>query len=158
MTNKEKILKWTAIAIFIGLAAWGLKAESAEVGIGLSHAVSHESKWIGQHMYLSDRDWYIEATKYGGEDRLPDTWRYTAGFRVDWRPDTRIEPYLKIGVAYFEDKPVWVISDHWAYDMSMGMRFFGVLDLEYNHNSTGGRSDHNKGNDLINLYLIKEFN
>jgi len=157
MQKKDKIIKWTLIAIFIGFAAWGLRSEAAELGVGLSKAVSHGSEWTGQHLQFVHKDWYIEAAKLGGEDRLPDTFRYSSGFRIDWREKKEFSPFLKLGMAYFKEEPAWIISDRWSYDMSLGVRFFKVLDLEFNHNSTAGRTDFNKGNDLINLYLVKEF-
>lgn len=157
MTYNKKVAKWAIIAIFVGLFAWGVKVEAAEAGVGLSHAVTHNSKWIGQHIFVSNRDWYLEVARFGNEPRLPDTWRLTTGARVDWRELRKFSPYLKLGVAYYKDEPTWIVSDNLTFDMGIGVRLWGVLDLEYNHNSTGGRSAYNKGGDQGVLYLVRQF-
>lgn len=152
----KKTTKWTIIGVFVGLFAWGLynQAYAYEVGAGLSKAVSHESEWIGQHIRFGNRQWFVEFARLGGEPRLPDTDRYTVGYRVNWREDYRLSPYLTIGAAYFKDIPDYVVSDHLAFDLSAGMRVFKVIDIEYNHNSTGGRSTRNKGNDLLYIGIV----
>lgn len=159
-TMNKKVLKWTIISIFIALLGWGIvneKANAAEGSIGLSFAFSHGSDWIGQHLEVGNRDWYFGVARFGNEDKLPDTNRYTVGTRVDWREGYTISPFLKFGLAYFQDEPTWIISDRWAYDMTVGARFFEVIDLQINHNSTAGRTDFNKGNDIAILSIVREF-
>lgn len=152
----NKKLKWSIIGLFVILFSFGVykEAYSAEVGLGISHAISHDSKWMGQHVMFGNRNWFLEVARLGGEPRLPDTYRYVVGYRVDWREPYMFSPFMKMGAAYFKDIPDYVVSDHWAYDMSVGLRLFKVIDFEYNHNSTGGRSERNKGNDLLTLTMV----
>ena len=167
--NKGKIAKWIAITIFIILFAWGIyrqQAEAADLRIGLGSGITNSvlvhggpngNGWIGQEFMFTHKHWYGAAMRLGGDDILPDTVRLTAGYRVEWRDERRLSPYLRLGAAYFLDEPTDIISDRWAYDMAMGVQLFGVADLEYQHNSTAGRSAQNSGNDILLIGLKVRF-
>lgn len=158
--SKGKVLKWTAIAIFCVLFAWGIvrqQAEAADLRLGLGFGVSNDNGWIGQELMFTHKHWYGAAMRLGGDDILADTTRLTVGYRVEWRDERRLSPYLRFGAAYFLDQPTDIISDQWAYDMAMGVQLFGVADLEYQHNSTAGRSLQNSGNDMLIASLKVRF-
>jgi len=167
--SKGKVAKWTAITIFIVLFAWGIyrqQAEASDLRLGLGfgitnsalvHGGSEGNGWIGQELMFTHKHWYGAAMRLGGDDVLPDTVRLTAGYRVEWRDERRLSPYLRLGAAYFLDEPSSIISDRWAYDLTMGFRVFDVLDIEYQHNSTAGRSSQNSGNDLLLVGLKVRF-
>ena len=151
--SRGKVLKWTVIAIFCALFAWGVTAQ-AEGRLGLSTGVSNDNRWIGQELMLAHKNWYGSAARLGGDKLLPDTVRLAVGYRVRWRNERRFSPYLRLGGAYFMDEPTDIISDRWAYDMSIGFRLFNVIDTEYQHNSTAGRSLQNSGNDMILVGVV----
>lgn len=153
----KKTAKWIVIGIFIALMAWGIyrqQADAAELRLGLGRGVSNGNEWVGQELAIAHRHWYGSVSRLGGDDLLPDTVRLAAGYRADWRTEQRLAPYLRLGGAYFTEEPTDLISDRWAYDMALGLRIFGVLDLEYQHNSTAGRSLQNSGNDMLLLGLV----
>lgn len=148
-----------AILLFLVLFVWGLArdANAGELRIGLGIGASHDNHWKQQSIMLSDRDWYLDVSRLGGDDLLPDTWRYAFGYRVDWREHARVAPYLRMGVAYFEKEPYPLISEQLTYDMAAGVRLWKVLDVEWGHNSTAGRSRRNWGNDIFSLNLVFGF-
>ena len=116
--NRGKVLKWTVITIFVVLFSWGVSrqtADAAEVRLGLGRGASNGNEWIMQELMLTtDSHWYFGIARLGGDDVLPDTVRLTTGYRVSWRDDMRVAPYLRGGVAYFKDEPTDIISDNWA--------------------------------------------
>ena len=153
-------LKWTLILIFVVLFAWGIymqTADAAEARLGLSKGVTHHSDWTGMEGMFVYRNWYLNAARLGNDDVLPDTVRLALGYRVMWRDEMRLSPYLRLGGAYFMDEPTDIISDRWAYDMTVGLRIFSVVDLEWQHNSTAGRSLQNSGNDMLLLGMVVPF-
>lgn len=162
MTTRKWYQKWTvwAVIAFVVIFTWGYitqnKAEATETHIGLGHGATNNNDWIAMHLAISRNHWYLAALRTGGEDEtfLPDTWRFSVGYRVDWRKDMKVAPFMKFGAAYWLDEPSNLISDHWSYDMSVGTRFWNVMELEWQHNSTAGRSDFNKGNDIIVLGFV----
>lgn len=160
VSTGEKI-KWTIIAIFVVLFAWGVArqtADAAEIRLGLGRGASNDNAWIMQELMLTtDSHWYFGAAWLGGDDVLPDTMRFTAGYRVSWRDGLRVAPYMRGGMAYFRDEPTDIISDNWAYDMAVGLRLYRVVDLEYQHNSTAGRSLQNSGSDIPALAVVVPF-
>jgi hypothetical protein len=123
----------------------------------LGFGVTNDSNWIGQELMLTHNHWYGSVMRVGGDNVLPDTARLAAGYKVEWRDGRRVSPYLRLGGSYFLDEPTDIISDRWAYDMAMGLRMFGVLDLEYQHNSTAGRSIQNSGNDMLLIGITVGF-
>lgn len=151
--------KWTvwAVIAFVIVFTWGYvqqnEADGAELQIGLGHGATNNNDWIAMNVAVYHNQWYLSGARYGGEDEafLPDTSRYALGYRVDWRDEKTIEPFMRFGVAYWTDEPSNLISDRWSYDMSVGVRLWSVLELEWQHNSTAGRSDFNKGNDVVVL-------
>lgn len=157
---KKEYLKWLAILIFILLFAWGTytqNADAAEVRIGMSKAFTHGTEWTGQELLFVHRNWYANIARIGGDEALPDLMRYSVGYRVKWRNEKRVSPYLRLGMAYFEIEPFDLISDVWAYDMAVGSRFFEVLDIEWAHNSTAGRSAQNEGVDMLLIGITVPF-
>ena len=152
MTRKTKdIIKWSVIAFFCILFTWGVvnqRADAAEVRLGVSAGFTNGSDWIGSELMLTSHHWYGSVMRLGGDDELRDTTRLGAGYRVTWREPLNFSPYLRLGMAYFMDEPTDLISDRWAYDMALGLRLWKALDIEYQHNSTAGRSRQNSGNDM----------
>jgi hypothetical protein len=161
MSNKPLYKKYTAgaVAIFIVLFIWGMQdSYGAEVRLGLGKGMTNGNDWITQEfMLVGKRKWYLSAMLTGNDDQQPDTWRYAVGYRVNWRDHTRASPFMRLGAAYWQDKPVPLISDHVSYDMAVGVRVLHVVELEWQHNSTSGRSDQNKGNDLFTLAMVFTF-
>ena len=158
--KKGVIAKWIAIAIFIVLFSWGVvrqQADAAELRLGLAFAVTNDNDWIGQELMFVHKNWYGSVIRLGNDNVLPDTVRLAAGYKVGWRDGRRISPFLRLGGAYFKDEPTDIISDRWAYDMALGLRLYSVLDLEYSHNSTAGRSIQNSGNDMLLVGLTVGF-
>ena len=154
------VLKWVAIAIFVVLFSWGIYNQSAKAGevrLGLAMAFTNDDDWIGQEVMFMHKDWYGSVMRVGGDNVLPDTVRLAIGYRVEWREGKKVSPYMRMGGAYFMDEPTDIISDRWAYDMALGVRLYGVTDLEYQHNSTAGRSLQNSGNDMPMIGLVVKF-
>lgn len=147
------------VVVFAMLFIWGLGkvANAGEVSLGVGGGATNGNDWIGQFVMISDRDWYASAMRVGGDDVQPDTWRYAIGYRVDWREDKKIAPFLRLGAAYWADEPTPLISDQWSYDMSAGVRLWRVVDVEWQHNSTAGRTDFNKGNDMPFVNVVLPF-
>ena len=161
MSERVWYKKWTlwAVVVFAALFIWGLArvANAGEVLLGVGAGATNNNDWIGQMVTLSDRDWYVSVMRVGGDDIQPDTWRFAVGYRVDWREDKKIAPFLRLGTAYWVDEPIPLISDHWSYDMSAGVRLWKVVDIEWTHNSTAGRTDFNKGNDMPFVNVVFSF-
>lgn len=154
MSNSGTRVKLTVLAvlIFIVLFAWGLA--KAEVRLGVGKGVTHDNEWTAQDVLLTNKDWYFQFTRLGGDELLPDTWRYSIGYRVEWREGSQVEPFLRLGVAYFDDVPYPVISEKYTFDMAVGVRAWRVVEFEWQHNSTAGRSDRNWGNDIFLLSVV----
>ena len=146
-----------AIIMFIGLFVWGRVADAAEAGIGLGFSKNGATH---QQVTLTTTDlrWYGSVTRIGGDRRHNYVYgRLGAGYRVNWRRETRFSPYLKLGAVYFTKEPTDYISDQWAFDMNVGMRMWNVVELEYQHNSTAGRSSQNEGLDTLFLNVVLPF-
>lgn len=146
-------VKWTAVAVtvFVILFAWGYynETQAEELRLGLGHGATHDNQWRSQSFMLSNRDWYVDASRLGGDTKLPDTWRFAMGYRVDWREQANVAPFLRLGASYFLDEPTPIISERLTFDMAAGLRLFHILDIEWQHQSTAGRSRTNLGNDMI---------
>ena len=142
--------------IIIGLLVFLplLTDSHAEVRLGVGQAMTHDSDWVAQDVMLSDRDWYAQITRFGGDARLPDTWRYSAGYRIDWRERDSVALFMRFGIAYFEDSPAYVVSERYTFDLAAGVRLFSFIDIEWQHNSTAGRSKVNLGNDVLLVSLV----
>lgn len=154
----RKKTSWLIVA-FVVLAIWGgcQMAEAQEAGIGIGFGATNGNNWTGQQIFVSNGTWYGSFMRVDGDDTLPQTNRYSIGYRISWRQQTRFTPYLKIGAAYFEHDITPLISDRWAYDMAVGARLWRVADIEWQHNSTAGRSDFNDGVDMPFLFLTFQF-
>ena len=159
--SRGKVLAILAIVIFVGLFLWGMKADAAEarLGLGFGYSNSEGSRYQEMMLTSSDRRWYGAVTRIGGDDRHNyQYWRFTAGYRVNWRRDKRFSPYMRLGVAYFDDVPFDYISEHLAFDMAIGVRLWDIVELEFDqHNSTAGRSDQNEGLNAILLGVVLPF-
>lgn len=157
--NSRQTLTIAAIVAFIIIFAWGRDAESAELGLGLSAgASSHSSGAKAQEISITTDDyrWYGQVMRIGGDGILSSNWRYSAGYRLFWRRDHDFKPFLRLGVAYFDDVPE-LVSERFMYDMGVGIRWREVIEAEYNHNSTAGRSAVNTGIDFVTLRLVFQF-
>ena len=145
------------IVTFIGFFLWGRAADAAEAGIGLGFSKNGATH---QQLTLTSTDlrWYGSATRIGGDRRHNYVYgRLGAGYRVNWRRDMRFSPYMKLGGVYFTEEPTDYISDRWAFDMNIGVRLYDIVELEYQHNSTAGRSDQNEGLDTVVLQVVLPF-
>jgi len=153
-----------AVVIFIVVFLWGYfnEVEAAEyegrLGLG-TQATDREDrgKAITQDfMFTIDRDWYMEATRFGNGTVIPETWRFSAGRRVDWREETYFAPFVRLGAAYWLEPSV-LVSENWTFDMAVGFRAWNIVEIEYQHNSTAGRSGKNTGVDIVGLYVVFDF-
>jgi hypothetical protein len=154
--TKQKIAI-LAIITFIGFFLWGRAADAAEVGVGLGFSKNGATH---QQVTLTSTDlrWYGSVTRIGGDRRHNYIYgRVAAGYRVNWRRDTRFSPYMKLGGVYFTKEPTDYISDSWAYDMNIGVRVWDIVELEYQHNSTAGRSSQNEGLDTVMVSVVLPF-
>lgn len=149
------------IVIFIAFFAWGRSADAAEARLGLGFGFSGIEGARYQEIMLTSDDlrWYGAATRIGNDDRHNyQYWRFTAGYRVNWRRDTQFSPFMRLGAAYFDEVPFDYISDHLAFDMAIGVRLWDIVELEFDqHNSTAGRSDQNEGLNAILLAFVLPF-
>lgn len=150
----KKYTFW-AVMVFTVLFTWGMivnRAEAAEVRLGIGFGATNDNGWVAQEIMLMGEHWYGSVMFLNGDDVQPATKRWAAGYRVNWRRDMRVSPYMRLGAAYWEDIPIPLISEHVSFDMAVGIRFWQVAELEWQHNSTGGRKDflggHNSGNDI----------
>ena len=148
------------IALFIGFFLWGRVAEAAEARLGVGWAYQNTAGATYQELMVTSSDlrWYGAATRIGGDDRHNyEYWRVTAGYRVNWRSATNFNPYMRLGVAYFDEEPTDYISDQFAFDMAAGLRLYNLVELEIEHNSTAGRSSQNEGLDAVTLSVVLPF-
>lgn len=150
-----------AILTFIAFFMWGMKADAAELRLGIGMGINHHEGARYQEFMLTDnnRHWYLSATRVGNDDRHNyQYWRGCGGYRVNWRKETNFSPYMRLGACYFNEIPVDYVSDYLTYDLAIGFRILEIADLELiQHNSTGGRSIHNEGLDAIVLGLVFPF-
>lgn len=145
------------VVLFIALAIWAVyssKAEAAEIGLGLGAGATNDNGWIAQEITVRHGHWYGSILRTGDDDALPDTWRFAAGWRYDWRADKRVSPFIGFGAAWWADDITPLISDRLSYDMRLGLRFWDVVDLGWQHASTAGRARFNDGSDLVVLRLV----
>ncbi len=145
------------IAVFVALFVWGLNmpANAQEIRPGMAVGVTNGNEYTSGELLLTDGRFYVSAAimDAGGQ---PETKRYTLGRTVKWRHGKTVQPYLRFGVAYWSTSPEPFISDNLTFDMNAGVRLFRYLEIELQHNSTGGRSSRNKGNDLLFVGLVFE--
>lgn len=150
-----------AIIIFVGVFLWGRSADAAEARIGLGFGYASNIGATYQELMLISDDlrWYSAVTRIGGDNRHDyQYWRFTAGYRVNWRRETNFSPYMRLGAAYFSEEPTGYISDRLAFDMAIGMRLWNIVELELDqHNSTAGRSNRNQGLDAVMLSVVLPF-
>lgn len=164
----NKKIKWTAVAVllFVLVFMWGRNAEAAEVGIGLGWGVlgTRSEGVVTQELMLKTNDyrWYVSYARIGANqnDRLQmrQNDRFTAGYQLVFRRGMKVEPYMMLGMAYFEDPPMNLISERLTYDMRLGVRIKDIVELELDgHNSTASRSDYNSGMDVMSLRAVFRF-
>ena len=162
MSLKHKIHVKTSIALviaFIVLFVWGRSAESAELGIGVGTGHGHTNDTVTQGLTIISDDlrWYAQVTRFGSEGYLDTNVRWSGGYRLFCRRDEDFKPFMRFGVALFDHDPMPLISDNVTYDLGVGLRWRDVIEFEYNHNSTAGRSERNTGVDLWVLRLVMQF-
>jgi len=159
--SRGKALAILAIVIFFGFFLWGMKADAAEVrlGVGFGYASQAGARYEEIMLTSGDRHWYGAVTRIGGDDRHNyQYWRFTGGYRVNWRRGLKVSPYLRLGAAYFDDIPEDYISEHLAFDLAIGLRLWDVLEIELDqHNSTAGRSANNEGLDAATVSVVLPF-
>lgn len=160
VATKQK-LAIGVIAGFIGLFLWGLKADASEVrlGVGIGFAANAEARYQEIMLTSTDRKWYGAYTRIGGDAEHNYHYnRFTVGRRVNWRRATNFSPYMRFGIAYFNEPPKDYISESLSYDMALGVRLYDVLEIEFDqHNSTAGRSDDNEGLDAYMISVVFSF-
>ena len=149
------------IALFLILFLWGRSSEAAEVGIGLSSGFNHSNGAVGQELSITSNDlrWFASYTRVGGrpEDTvLSYNDRFVAAYRVFWRRGHDLMPYTSLGAAYFSE-PTVLVTERLTYDLRLGVRWNNILELEYAHNSTAGRSVRNAGIDFVTLRAVFRF-
>lgn len=156
--SKGQWLKIGLIAAFFGFFVWGVTADAAEASIGLGYSPKHETRYQQVMVTTDSRNWYFSATRIGGDVRHDYQYgRLGVGYRVNWRRDARLSPYMRLGGVYFTEEPTDYISDQWAFDMVVGTRLWQIVELEWQHNSTAGRSTQNEGLDAVSLSVVLPF-
>lgn len=157
----KQLLAILAIAIFLVFFLWGRVADAAEARLGLGMGYASNEGATYQELMLSSDDlrWYGAVTRIGGDTRNNYHYtRFTVGYRVNWRRETNFSPYMRLGAAYFDKEPTDYISDKLAFDLAIGVRLWGIVELEGDqHNSTGSRSDQNEGLDAVMLGVTLPF-
>lgn len=161
--KRFKQITYTSIilGIFVALFLWGRAADAAEARAGIGFGYDSNQGAVYQELMVTRGDlrWYGSFTRIGGDDEHDYQYsRLAAGYRVNWRRDTRFSPYMRFGGAYFTEEPTDYISDRWAFDLAIGIRLWDIVELELDqHNSTGGRSEQNEGLDAIVLGITFPF-
>jgi len=158
--DRKKLKQYTLIGlivVFVGFFLWGRTADAGEASIGLGFAGNGAT--YQQVMVMdNERKWYASATRIGGDRRHNYVYgRLAVGYRVNWRRVSRFSPYMRLGGVYFTDEPTDYISDDFAFDMAIGTRLWQIVDVEYQHNSTAGRSNQNEGLDAVTLSVVFPF-
>lgn len=150
------------VILFAILFVIGLKAEAAEhemhVGVGVGVANVETDVGHQQIGYRYDGRWYAEALRTGGGETddgatLEDNWRWSVGRYVHFRRDRAVDPFLRLGAAYWRRAPSALVGDRLTFDMAAGVELYDVVRVSWQHNSTAGRSEPNTGYDLVVLTL-----
>lgn len=164
MLSKRKLKQYVLIGlilVFVGFFLWGRSAEAAEarIGVGFGYASNAGATYQELMVTSTNRNWYGAVARIGGDDRNNYHYtRFTVGYRVNWRDETRVSPYLRLGAAYFDNEPTDYVSDPLAFDMAIGVRLWNIVEIEFDqHNSTAGRSDQNEGLDAWLLGVTLPF-
>ena len=159
-------IKYTVglVALFILAFCWGyynqaLADTTFRIGVG-TQALDRGDR--GEHitqdlMINFDNRWYVQAARFGNGTVVPDTWRYSFGYRVNWREGNKVAPFMRLGPAYWAPEDSVLVSDNWTFDMAVGAQLWQFVDIEWQHNSTAGRSERNSGVDLIVLAINLRF-
>lgn len=159
--NPKKALVVILIATFVGFYLWGLKADAAELGLGLGSGYASNAGATYQEIQIkdSDRNWYASVARIGGDTRNNyHYWRGCGGYQVNWRKNTNFSPYMRLGACYFDEAPTDYISDRLSYELALGFRAWDIVEIDIDtHNSTAGRSEQNEGLDGAMLRVIWRF-
>ena len=159
-----KHLRWFLIGAFIVAFGFGIKnAQADDFRIAFGAGFNHSEKALtSEVMYTFDNHVYLAATRIGGDLVLNPNhnqiMKLAGGYRVRWRDELKVSPYMRMGIAYFDHKPYLVMNDNVAFDMALGVRLWDIAELELLHNSTAGRSTRNWGLDYVNFGLVIPFN
>ena len=149
------------ILIFIVLFAWALSDEvrAEAVEVGLSYGAAHSRQHITQRIaYIHADKWIAQYERHGGNG-YDDTNSVSFQRQVRWRQEKNIQPYLRFGASYFDDRILdpdsdkgrYLVDERLTFSLGFGAWFWKVLNLGIEHNSTAGRSDPNRGIDRIYL-------
>ena len=157
----KKLFAILLIAAFVGFYLWGLKADAAELGLGLGKGYANNAGATYQEIMVRDaqRHWYASVARIGGDNEFNyKYWRGCGGYQVNWRKEKRFAPYARLGACYFDEAPVGLVSERLTYELAFGVRFWGIVELDLDtHNSTAGRSDKNAGLDAMMLRVLWRF-
>jgi hypothetical protein len=159
INGKKITYTMVLVAIFVALFLWGVKADAAELRIGLGYSIFNTDGTVTQDLMLTstDRRWYAQATRIGRSTTFDPLTRFSFGYRVNWRRNTNFSPYLRLGMAHFSAEPIGYISDLTAFDMGVGARLWDLVEVEVQHNSTAGRTDQNEGINIVCLCVVLPF-
>ena len=175
----KKNLAIILVVIFTLLFLWGRESDAAELRIGLGTGVANTaSSARAQDLMITttDRRWYFQITRigslpyaqsrlvaapYGGFKRIVTEFdtltRFSGGYRVNWRRDKKLSPYMRLGMSVFDREPQSLISDKWAFGMAVGVRFKDIFEIEMQHNSTAGRTERNRGLNFVTVGVVLPF-
>lgn len=159
--HPKKALAVVAIVVFLGFFLWGVKADAAEVGLGLGFGYASNEGATYQEMMVRDsqRNWYFSAARIGGDTRNDyHYWRFCGGYQVNWRKNSNFAPYARLGACGFDQEPTDYVSDTVAYELAFGFRLYDLIEIDIDtHNSTAGRSNQNEGIDGAMLRVVLPF-
>jgi hypothetical protein len=155
-----------AILSFIILFWWGSRNEAFgdEITIGVGAGVDHIEGAITQRLgYQPNPRWHLRYERFGGKGE-PHSNMYGIQRTLRWRQDKELQPYLSLGAVYFDtiltdEKGRELMKDEFlAYNLGVGIDWryskLTSLRLGFDHNSTAGRSDRNRGVDRIHLTFM----
>ena len=160
MLKKPQV--WLIVA-FIALMVWGLAAQAANgFESALSYGVVNTKNHITQRIsYMHGDKWVVQYERHGGNG-YEDTNSYSLQRQIVWRSEKKAQPYLRYGISYFDDpirrlrsgEDSVLVDERLTYSLGLGLRFWGVMNMGIEHNSTAGRSDPNKGVDRVYLGIM----
>jgi len=149
------------ILLFIGLFFWALNAEAEEKAfeLGLAAGFYHSEQHITQRIGFNYADkWIAQYERHGGNGYDISN-SISAQRQVVFRQGRKLEPYLRLGVSYFDvpvrdldaDEVRYLVHERLTFSLGAGVRLSKVMSLGFEHNSTAGRSDPNRGLDRFYL-------
>ena len=161
--NPKKAAVVLIIALFVAVFIWGRSAEAGEpeFGLGLGFGYASNEGATYQELFLRDasRNWYGSVNRIGGDTlNNYEYWRFCGGWQVNWRKNSNISPYSRLGACWFDEAPTDYISDNLAYELALGVRLWNIVEIDIDtHNSTAGRSEQNEGLDAVMIRMVFPF-